>query len=159
VAPFWTLRESETTFTNIATAAQTRLQLPFTPGAIIRGIQLRAIDANAGFNPLQNIINTLSLRVNGEEFPLNQAQDEFCQALARQQFGRDQTALGYYYLEMAEQGRIASTGLGAKLEGQAVKDIDLILNTTTGGGGAALTQIVAHMVEHVPPEIMGIGTR
>lgn len=159
VAPFWTMRESETTFTNIATAGQTRLQLPFTPGAIIRSIQLRAIDANAGNNPLQNIINTLSLRVNGEEFPLNQVQDEFTQAIARQVFGRDQTAVGYYHLEMSENGRVASTGLGAKLEGQAVKDIDIILNTTTGGGGAALTQIVAHLVEHVPPEIMGVGTR
>lgn len=158
-APFWTMRESETMFNNIATAAQTRLQLPFTPGAIVRGIQLRAIDANANFNPIQTIINGASLRVNGEEFPLNQVQDEFLQAHARQLFGRDQTAIGYYHLEMSENGRVASTGLGAKLEGQAVKDIDLILNTTVGGGGAALTQIIAHLVEHVPPEIMGVGTR
>ena len=158
-APFWTMRESETTFTNIATAAQTRLPLPFTPGAIVRAIQLRAVDANAGNNPIQTIINTISIRVNGEEFPWNQTQDEFDQAVARQLFGRDQTAMGYYHLELAEAGRIASTGLGAKLEGQAVKDIDLILNTTVGGGGAALTMIVAHLVEHVPPEIMGVGVR
>jgi len=159
VAPFWTMRESETMFNNIATAGQTRLQLPFTPGAIVRAIQLRAVDANANFNTIQTIINTISLRVNGEEFPLNQVQDELQQALARQLFGRDQTAMGYYHIELAENGRVASTGLGAKLEGQAVKDIDLILNTTVGGGGAALTQIVAHLVEHVPPEIMGVGTR
>lgn len=153
---FWTQRETETTFLNIVTAAQTRLAIPFTPGGVLRAVQLRSVD---GLDLSDAVINSLSLRVNGEEFPLNQLEDDFLQAYNRYKFGRDFHAEGYIHLELAENGRIAATGLGAKMEGMAVRDVDIIANTTVGAAGAAATSIVAHLIEHVPPEIMGVGIR
>lgn len=145
-AGFWTLREVETTFAGIVTSQNSRLIVPFTPGAIMRAIQLRSVD---GSDLSDAIINTINLRINGEEVPLNSLEDDFVQARARHEFGTDFTNEGYYHLEFSEQGRVATTGLGAKLEGQAINAIDLILDTTVGAGA---TSIVAHTVEHVPPE-------
>lgn len=145
-APFWTLREVETTYAGIVTSAQTRLIIPFTPGAIMRAIQLRSVD---GSDLSDAVINRINLRLNGEEVPLNTLDDDFVQALVHHQFGTDFNAEGYYHIEMPESGRVATTGLGAKLEGQAINDIDVICDTTVGVGA---TSIVAHTVEHVPPE-------
>jgi len=155
-APFWTFLEVETTFAGVVTSANTRLIVPFTPGAIMRALQVRAID---GSDVSDAIINTINLRLNGEEVPLNALEDDFVQARSRHEFGTDFTAEGYYHLELTEAGRVATTGLGAKLEGQAINGIDLILDTTVGVGA---TSIVVHTVEHVPPEgsvTAGAGAR
>src|SRR5574341_950158 len=97
-APFWTFREVETTFAGIVTSANTRLIIPFTPGAIMRALQLRAID---GSDLSDAVINTVNLRLNGEEVPLNSLEDDFVQARSRHEFGTDFTAEGYYHLELA----------------------------------------------------------
>lgn len=143
--PFWSLREIETTYLNIVTSGQTLLAIPFQPGAIMRAIQLRAID---GANLSDAIINSLSLRLNGSELPFNQIEDDAFQGISLYEAGSILDPEGYYHAELAENGKPAMTGLGAKLSGQAVNDVDMILNTTVGVGA---TSIVAHTVEHVPP--------
>jgi hypothetical protein len=140
---FWSLRETEHQFLNIVTAGATRLAIPFTPGHIMRAVQLRAID---GTNVSDAVINRLSLRLNGEETPLQDLEDDFLQALGLHKFGRDTVAEGYYHVEVAEAGRIATTGLGAG--GKPITDVEIVADTTVGAGA---TSIVAHTIEHVPP--------
>ena len=149
---FWTFREIETTIAGIVTNVTSRLEVPFSPGNILRAIQIRSID---GVDLSDAIINSLNLRINGgEETPYADLEDDFLQSLALAEFGVDYLPDGYYHLELAEGGRPAMTGLGAKLEGQAVNSVDLIANTTVGVGA---TSIVLHTAEMVPPEISGIG--
>lgn len=149
---FWTFREIETTVAGIVTNTGSRLEVPFSPGNILRAIQLRAID---GVDLSDAIINSLNLRINGgEERPYTDLEDDFLQALGIAEFGVDFLPDGYYHLELAESGRPAMTGLGAKLEGQAINSLDLIADTTVGAGA---TSVVIHTAEMVPPEISGIG--
>src|ERR1051325_367969 len=142
-APFWEMRETEHQFLGILTSGGTRLPIPFTPGHVVRAILLRAID---GAEVSDAVINRLSLRLNGEEMPLNSLEDDFVQALQQHQFGRDSMPDGYYMIELAENGRVASTGLGAG--GKPITDIEIVADTTVGAGA---TSIVAHTIEHVPP--------
>lgn len=149
--PFWSMREIETVYPMLATSTQFRAPIAFQPGAILRAIQLRTTDAAAPgpTTDLSNaIINALSLRINGEETPFNTLAGRFFQAWSMYKFGSSIEPVGYYHVELAENGKVAMTGLGAKLSGQAVNDVDMILNTTIGGG---TTFVVAHTVEHVPP--------
>ncbi len=149
---FWTNREIETTIAGIITSTTSRLEVPFSPGNILRAIQLRSID---GTDLSDAIINALNLRINGgEERPYTDLEDDFLQALGLAEFGVDFLPDGYYHLELAEAGRPATTALGAKLEGQAINSVDLIADTTVGAGA---TSIILHTVEMVPPEISGIG--
>ena len=149
-SPLWTMRESEITQTGVLTATETRIPVPFNPGSIIRALQLRAID---GTDLSDAIINTISLRLNGEEWPLRALEDDFQQALQLHNFGRDLVQPGYYHLELNENGRIATTGLGANPDVQ-LNDVDLILDTTVGAGA---TSIVVHVVEHVPPDAAALA--
>lgn len=143
--PFWSLREIETTFANIVANPQTRMSVPFQPGAIMRSMQLRAID---GADLSDELINALSLRINGEEIPINTVEDDIFQAQSMHAFGSPSDPQGYYHMELAENGRVAMTGLGAKLSGQAVNDVDVIANTAAPVGAGS---IVIHTMEHVPP--------
>lgn len=143
--PFWWNREIETRYPNIVTNPQFRLSIPFQPGAIMRAIQLRSTD---GTDLSDEIINALSLRINGEETPINTIEDDAFQAISMYQFGSPLDTQGYYHGELAENGKVAMTGLGAKLSGQAVNDVDILVDCTVGAGA---TEIVAHTVEHVPP--------
>lgn len=147
-APFWTFREVETTLAGVVTSVNTRFILPFNPGSIIRAIQFRSYD---GADLSDAVINSYILRVNGEEIPFNQLEDDFLQALGMYEFGGDSLPDGYYHSELAEGGRVATTGLGANRE-RAINALDAIFDTTVGAGA---TSIVAHMVEHVPPEQIG----
>lgn len=141
--PFWSLRETEHQFLNIVTAGATRLALPYTPGHVLRAVQLRAID---GTNVSDAVINRLSLRLNGQVTPFQDLEDDFLQAWQLHKFGRDSVPEGYYFLELPENGRIATTGLGAG--GAPITDVEIVADTTVGAGA---TSIVAHTVEHVPP--------
>ena len=149
---FWTFQEVETTEAGIVTSTASRLQVPFSPGEILRAIQLRAID---GVDLSDAIINSYDLRINGgEERPYTGNEDDFAQAISLYDFGVDFLPDGYYHLELAEGGRPATTGLGAKLEGQAVNSVDIIADTTVGAGA---TSVVIHTAKMIPPEISGIG--
>ena len=59
--------------------------------------------------------------------------------------------VGWYHLELAEHGKVATTGLGARLGAAAINSLDLILNT---GAPTGIGSIVAHTVEHVPPGLI-----
>lgn len=142
-APFWSLRETEHQFLNVVTAGQTRFAIPYTPGHILRAVQLRAID---GTNLSDAVINKISLRLNGEETPIQDVEDDFFQALALHQFGRVTPPDGYYHVEMAENGRVMTTGMGAA--GKPITDVEIVCDTTVGAGA---TSVIAHTVELVPP--------
>jgi hypothetical protein len=145
--PFWQNRETETTFNGIVTSAQTRLAIPFTDGAVMRAILIRALDAGVVSDA---IINQITLRLNGsEEIPLNQIEDDFFQALEQHRFAGSVQRDGWYHLELAENGRVLRTGLGAN---GRLNSVDLIVDTTVGVGA---TSIVAHTVEYVPPARTG----
>jgi len=140
---FWQARETETTQTVTASSAQHRFPIPFTEGAVMRAILLRTTD---GGIPEDDIINQVTLRLNGsEEIPLNNIEDDFFQALEQHRFAGAVQRDGWYHLELAENGRVLRTGLGANGK---VNAIDLILDVTVGAG---TTQLVAHTVEYVPP--------
>lgn len=139
---FWGLREVETTLGGVLTSTGTRLQVPFTPGAVMRAIQLRGVD---GSNLSDTVINRITARLNGGDQPLRDLAGALVQDEAQHLFGIDTRPVGYYHLELAEAGRVLSTGLGAQ---RKLNAIDLILDTTVGAGA---TSIVAHTVEYVPP--------
>lgn len=152
--PFWMNREVETVVlaaNPLATAAQTRLIIPFQPGAIMRGIQLRAVDGGAlGVNDLSDtIINRTTLRINGEEAPFNLVPTGLLKNWPNYEFGGNGIrALGYLHVELSENGKPLMTGLGAKVSGAAVNTVDIIADISASVGNG---QVIAHTMELVPP--------
>lgn len=137
-------KEYETSHLAIITSAGSRLKLdPPSGDSIIRSVQLRAID---GTDLSDAIINTLvGLQINGrDEVPLNNIEDDFLQARSMYEFGTDFNPDGYYHIELAENGLVATTGLGAG--GVEIKTLDIVADTTVGAGA---TSIVSHVCELV----------
>jgi hypothetical protein len=149
--PFWSQREVETQLDGVLTSKGTRMVLPVTPGAVLRSIQLRALDAGV---PSDAILNAITIRVNGNEKPVDTIGADFERAKSDHTFGNAAAAArptGTYHVELAENGRVASTGLGGSGTGVRLNSLDLILDTTVGVGA---TSIIAHTVEHLPPGII-----
>lgn len=144
-APFWRFEEFETLHDNILTNQQTRLILPYKLGSILRAVQLRAVDDN---DLSDDIINALTLRINGGEQPWRDVEDDFLKAWSQHRFGLDSVADGYYHLELAENGRVMSTGLGAGNQ-ELINTLDILADTTVGVGA---TSILSHLVQYVPPD-------
>jgi hypothetical protein len=143
----WLLREAETQLLNVLTSSGTRLLMPFNEGSVYRAIQLRAID---GSDLSDAVINTINFRINGgQEIPFNTIEDDFMQAYDLYHFGANVMADGYYHVELAEGGRILTTGLGAGVKPNQINAIEFILDTTVGAGA---TSIVAHTVELMQPK-------
>lgn len=147
-APFWAFREIDTQCLNpVTTSGQSRMPIPFNPGSVMRSIQLRAIDGN---DLSDAMINSVNLRINGgEETPLESLEDDFASSLPLYEEGGDFDPTGYIHLELAENGKVAMTGLGAKLAGKSINSIDIVANTTAPVSGTG--NITAHTCEHVPP--------
>lgn len=153
-APFWIFREVETVQSPIVQSLQTRLILPVTPGAVLRSILIGAFDTGAGGQPVpvDTLLNQVTIRVNGADKPLDTLDINFIRARAEHVFGNPTILpVGWYHLELAEHGKVATTGLGARLGAAAINALDLIFNTNAPVG---LGSIVAHTVEHVPPGVI-----
>lgn len=144
-APFYVFRETETTHSGIVTSSASRLELSHSPNGIMRFIQLRAID---GSDLSDAVINSYSVRLNGEEYPVREVEDDFTQALGMYEYGYSGNPDGYYHIELVENGRVFTTGLGSDRT-KPIKDIDVLADTTVGAGA---TSIVSHIGEHVPAE-------
>ena len=142
---FWRFEEFETLHDNIITNQQSRLILPYKLGSVLRAIQLRAID---GADVSDDVINALTLRINGGEQPWRDVEDDFLRASSQHEFGLDSVAEGYYHLELAENGRVLSTGLGAGNQ-ELINTLDILADTTVGVGA---TSIVSHLVQYVPAD-------
>ncbi len=154
-AGFWIQREVETQLAPIVASLQSRLVMPVTPGAVLRHILLGAFDTGAAGGqpvPVDTLLNAITIRVNGNDKPLDTLDVRFIRARAEHLFGNPTILpVGWYALELAEHGRVATTGLGARLGAAAINSLDLILNTNAPVGQGS---ILAHTVEHVPPGVI-----
>lgn len=146
--PFWVHREIESELSPIITSAQMRFPLPITPGATLRAISFKAMDAGVVSDA---ILNRATIRINGQDKPIDSISAKFLRDKDNHDFGNAGISpQGYFHLELAEGGRVATTGLGGRGTGVKLNSLDVILDTTVGAG---TTTIIAHTVEHVPPEI------
>lgn len=151
VAGFWDFFEAEHKVSGVVTSKATRLPIPVTPAAKVRGILIYATDAGV---PSDAILNAVTLRINGKEKPRDTLPADFLKVRADHEFEGQITApTGYYHLELAEYGSegalVQTTGLGGGVAPNDVKSIELILDTTVGVGA---TEVTAHVIEHVPPQ-------
>lgn len=151
-SPFWTMLERETHLPGVGTSSGSRLILPFTPGAIMRGLDLMTTDGGIVSDA---ILKHFTLRINGQDKPIDTVAANFLRAMQNHQFGLAALfPVGHYGVEFEENGRLATTGLGAGLQLGRITSLDLILDTVVGAGA---TEIIAHTVEHVPPGVSIAG--
>lgn len=153
-APFWIHREVETVLSPVVASTQSRLVMPVTPGSVLRSILLQATDTGAGGQPVpvDTLLNNATIRVNGNEKPLDTLNVAFVRARAEHVFGNPGLLpVGYYHLELAEHGKVATTGLGARLGSAAINSLDLVFSTNAPTGTGAIT---AHTIEHLPPGVI-----
>lgn len=152
-APFWTFDESETLVTPVGTSSKTLLNINWTNQQIVRGILLKATDGGVVSDA---ILKHITVLINGNtDKPWDFINADFSRTVADAQF-RQQFAdsVGYYHIELAELSKgglsmVGSTGLGAKLPpGSNINTLQLQLDTVAGAG---VTQIVAHIIAHLPP--------
>lgn len=164
--PFWIQREIETQLDGVVTSTGTRMILPVTPGSVLRAILLQSTDDGLAGSVSDTVINKVTIRVNGNEKPVDTIGADFERAHATHIFGNTNfvrptaalasgadaaTPRGWYHLELAEAGRVASTGLGGSGTGVRLNSLDLIMDTTVGAG---TTHVLAHTVEHLPPGVI-----
>lgn len=143
---FHYLKETVTPFQVAATVASLGLPLEYEDGTQLRAVQFRAYD---GTQLSDDVMNSITLKLNGKtEIPLNTLGKKYLQGLRKHRLGVDTNPTGYLHVELADNGLVLTTGLGAKLLPNQLTSIRFEADVTLGAGA---TQIMAHAIYVAPP--------